>query len=148
MCVEGISIGINSAVKEIADALGLGEISGWTPTERRDALIRELKQLVQRKKSEAYSTAIHETVNTIARVFELDIPHRNDPIERRDILIGELERLVNHRAVIRVAEGDEIFQHLLEAAEQGDADAMFCLGRIHENGECGVRKNHNKAKEW
>ncbi len=105
------------------------------------------------EKAEGASQAIHNTVNMIAEIFGWNIYGWN-PSERRKNLIRELEQLKRvaeqsgYRPVIRIVEGKETVDLLIKAAEEGDAEAMYCLGRIYQNGECGVQANHNEAKKW
>ncbi len=42
----------------------------------------------------------------------------------------------------------DIIKLSYKADEDGDAETMYSLGRIYENGECGADKNYGEAKKW
>ena len=48
---------------------------------------------------------------------------------------------------VKIVEKESPFQAYLRSAENGDADAMFFVGRCYQDG-VGTEKNQAKASEW
>ncbi len=130
MCVESASMAVNNTVSIVADALGL-KIYGRYPSDRRDNLIEQLR---------SYSSL--NTVSRVADALGLKICDKTTT-DKMDNLIEQLKSLIRD-------EGEEkgVVDLLLKDAENEDGEAMYSLGRIYENGECGVDKNYGEAKKW